>query len=407
MKFPLVLLLAFVLLGALLRAELDPLLSLMTLEEKVGQLIVVQFQGEKVNDEAKTLVQDVRVGGIIYYEWANGLKSPEHVQNLSNGLQQLAQDNPLAIPLFIAIDQEGGRVTRLKSGFTVFPGNAVMGAFNDPGLAAQCAYVMGKEMRAVGINVNFAPVVDVHSNPQNPVMGSRVYSGCPQSVATLAQGAIKGYREAGIVSCLKHFPGHGDASCDSHLDLPVVAKSKKEMMGIELYPYRYLLKEADMVMTGHLSVPSLDRYLCATFSPAILQHLLREELGYQGVIISDSLVMKGVLLQCPDINSVAIQAFNAGCDIVLLGGRQLMSGSTQFELTGEDVIKVHQSLVEAVKTGVISEKRLDASVARILKLKRAKNLFSFYFPFSDAIERDVNTEESQKLANLLKEVDLP
>ncbi len=157
----------------------------MSIEEKAGQLLMVHFHGEDANEDAKTLIQDVKAGGIIYYNWSNGLSSPKQVKQLSASLQKLAQSNRIPLPLFIATDQEGGAVTRLKNGFTVFPGNKALGETGDPNLAEEAAQTMGKEMHAVGINVNFAPVVDVNINPKNPVIGVRSFGDTPNKVNLL------------------------------------------------------------------------------------------------------------------------------------------------------------------------------------------------------------------------------
>jgi beta-N-acetylhexosaminidase len=342
----------------------------MTLEEKIGQLLVVHFQGEEPNEDARILIQETYVGGIIYYQWANGLHSPKQVRDLSDGLQRLAVHNRCPIPLLISIDQEGGRVARLRSGFTAFPSNEAVGQTGDPRFAEGCAYGMGSEMRAVGVNVNFAPVVDVNCNPKNPVIGDRSFGSSSEQVARFGKCALDGYARAGVIATLKHFPGHGDTVLDSHDCLPVIDKSKEELMRVELYPYRQLLQHADMVMTAHLLVPALDTQFCATYSKRILQDLLREELGYRGVIISDSLVMKGALVQASTLENAALLALHAGCDLLLLGGRHLVKDEEHLECSVNDVQRVIRFLVDAVKKGILSEERIDISVQRVLDLKR-------------------------------------
>jgi beta-N-acetylhexosaminidase len=349
--------------------SLYPSLKEMSLEEKVGQLLIAHFPGKEVNEEARILVQEIGVGGIIYYEWANGLDAPQQVQNLSNGLQTLAE-----IPLFISADQEGGRVARLKAGFTVFPGNGALGRIDDPGLTELCAYAMGKEMRAVGINLNFAPVVDVNCNEKNPVIGNRSFGNSPIHVTEHGKSALKGYKRARVLTTLKHFPGHGDVTSDSHESLPVVHKSLDALRKMELYPFEQLAPFADMIMTAHILVPTLDANNCATLSVPILKDLLRSELGFQGVIISDSLIMEGVLSQCQNLEEAALRAFNAGCDMLILGGRQLLGQRKHYELTVQDMKRIHRFFVEAVKNKRISEADLDTSVQRILHLKKKLDL---------------------------------
>lgn len=339
-----------------------PLLTSMTVEEKVGQTLMVHVQGEVVNQDAKSAIQDLHVGGIIYYTWANGLTSPKQVKELSASLQELA-----SIPLFIAVDQEGGVVSRLTKGFTQFPGARALGIVGDADLTEKVSFASGMELRAVGVNCNFAPVVDIASEPASYI-GIRSAGTTAQKVIETAQPQMAGYRRAKVITSLKHFPGHGDVLVDSHVDLPILMKSEAELKTCELLPYMTLAKSADMIMTGHIAVPALDTKACATLSPAILEGLLRKELQYKGVIISDSLVMDGLLKQCASIEEAAIRAFNAGCDILLLGGKRLV-GVGQYEVTTPALKKVTRALVQAVHDGTISEEKLNASVQRILDLK--------------------------------------
>lgn len=341
----------------------------LSLEEKVGQILMVHFQGEVANADAKTLIQEVHVGSIIYYNWANGLRSFAQVQALSAGLQTLAQESSHSIPLLIAADQEGGVVARLTEGFTVFPGNRALAAAGNLDFAEQCAYAMGQEMLSAGVNMNLAPVVDVNRNAQNPVIGIRSFGSDPEMVVSFGKRALDGYRRASIAACLKHFPGHGNVAIDSHEDLPVAYQSRKTLEEVELLPFLRLAPYADAVMTAHILVPALDPEHCATLSEKTLSYL-RRSIGFQGVILSDSLVMQGVLKKCGgSVDEAAIQAFKAGCDLLILGGKQLVGGSADLELTVSDVQRIHGKIVDAVKSRRISEERLNQSVQRILKLK--------------------------------------
>lgn len=337
----------------------------MSLEEKVGQLLMVHFLGEELNDDARKLVQQAHVGGIIYFRTANGLTSPEQVRRLSSGLQELAR-----IPLFIAIDSEGGPVTHLKQGFTLFPSNWAVGLTNDPQFAYKVALASSQELKAVGINMNLAPVVDVNTNPKNPVIGIRSFGSTPEQVALFGKAALAGYRQGGIIATLKHFPGHGDVAVDSHYGLPITYKSQNELQTVELYPFAKLAKEAEVIMSAHLLVPSIDPDMCATFSPRLLQGVLREKLGFTGVIISDSLLMDGALLQAKSVENAAIEAFNAGCDLLIIAG-----GFSKKTLGFADsMCSVHKALVQAVLDGRISHEKLDSSLRRILQLKEKYTL---------------------------------
>ncbi len=349
----------------------------MTLEEKVGQLLMVHFNGEEANEDAKTLIQDTKVGGIIYYNWSNGLHSPEQIQRLSASLQKLARLNQNPIPLLIAADQEGGVVARLNNGFTTFPGNKALGATSHPHLAQEAALAMGQELQAVGINMNLAPVVDVNSNPRNPVIGVRSFGDQAETVWRFGKKALNGYRQAHIIATLKHFPGYGDIAIDPHEDLPVVHKSKEELEQVELLPFARLASSAEAIMTAHILVPALDTETCATLSEKTLNYL-RETIGFRGVIVADSLVMEGVIKKCGTVDEAAIQALKAGCDILILGGKLLVGKQTGFELTVADVQRIHSAIIKAIKTDRVSEARVNQAVERILNLKNryliSKNL---------------------------------
>lgn len=340
---------------------------MLSVEEKVGQLLMAHFQGEVANEEARRLIQEAHVGGIIYYAWANGLDDPKKVRDLSSALQQLAEK----IPLLIAVDQEGGAVMRLSKGFTPFPGAAALGACGDAGLdyAEASAAAIGQQLSSVGINMNFSPVVDSNSNLKNPVIGIRSYGSDPGKVTEFGRRALQGYRRANIAATLKHFPGHGDTTVDSHEGLPIVVKNRADLAACELLPFAALAQNAPAIMTAHILLPALDAQHCATLSRKILEGLLRRELGFQGVIISDSLVMDGLLAQCPDVEEIALRAFEAGCDILLLGGKALIGQRSGFELNAGDILRIHKYLVDAVNSGRISLARLDESVGRVIALK--------------------------------------
>lgn len=343
----------------------------LSLEEKIGQLMIVHFNGHQLNQDAQQLIREAHVGGFIYYQWANGLEEIEQVKALSNQLQAYAKQHSL--PLLVGIDQEGGIVTRLKNQFTVFPGNGVLGLIKDLPLVKDCAYAMGREMAAVGINLNFAPVVDV-KNASTNVIGMRSFGPCPLEVTNYAKQTLAGYHQAGIMTTLKHFPGYGQSSLDAHVSLPVIELSKTELDQIAWLPFRTLASEADVIMTGHLLVPALDTE-CVTFSRHIVENVLRGEIGFQGVVMTDSLVMQGLLDQESDLCKAALRSLQAGYDILLLGGKQLNHNQQGFELTVQDVLTIHRYLVEAVRTGHLREEQIDQSVARVLDLKQKYHLF--------------------------------
>ncbi|MBN1914430.1 MAG: beta-N-acetylhexosaminidase [Parachlamydiales bacterium] len=347
-------------------------ISHMTLEEKVGQLFMVYFDGDYANETAQNLLKEAKVGGIILYNQTNKLENPRQIQALCRGLQQSALSY-IGIPLFIAIDQEGGLIARLKTGFTDFPSNAALGRTKQPQLALKAAQYIGEELLDVGINWNLAPVVDIDNNPQNPVIGIRSFGDNPKLVTQFGRKSMEGYQNAGVIPCLKHFPGHGDVTVDSHEELPVVSKSLSQLWDCELYPYRSLAKKAPAIMTAHILFPQIDPQNCASLSSIFLKELLREKLSFRGVLITDSLTMLGALNahnNSYSLEQVVFKAIAAGNDMVLIGQRN--SRDTINEKAHiEEIVRIVHHVVHAVRTGKIQEDRIDESVRRILLLKNS------------------------------------
>jgi beta-N-acetylhexosaminidase len=341
----------------------------LTIEDKVGQLIIAYFNGEVANELSEKLIVEARISGFIYYDLTNVLKNPQQVRQLSASLQNLAKIHNVP-PLFICIDQEGGRVARLKEGFTQFPSNGEVGKSGKPELAYNQGKIVGKELKEVGINMNFAPVVDVNSNPNNPVIGNRSFGSDPKIVAIFGCEAVQGHMESGVIPVIKHFPGYGEVSTDPHYTLPSVDKSLAELDEIELFPFVELSNIAPAMMTGHMMLPKIDPLFPATLSKKIITGLLRVKIGYDGVLITDSLVMNAIYGDGSNLIEIAIKALEAGHDIVLVGGREFSGARlvTPEEHIAE-VIKLHHGLVEAVKAGILSEERIDASLRRINRLK--------------------------------------
>ena len=355
-------------------------LSDLSLEEKIGQLFIVHFNGKIANEDAKSLIKELHIGGFIYYQWANELSSPQQVFHLSASLQKLAQNTSHGIPLWIGIDQEGGIVNRLKQGFTVFPSQYALGKTDKWEWGKKMAQQMGQELKSVGISLTFGPVVDVYNNLNHPIIGIRSFSSDPKCVSRWGKLFLEGYRQVGILSALKHFPGHGDAQTDSHDDLPIIHKTRAELESTELLPFKTLCPQADLIMSAHLIVPALDPIHCATFSRSIIHDLLRTQWQFKGVIMTDSLVMEGALNQCSSIEEAVLKSLQAGHDLILLGGKQLNSTQNGKEMRLEDIKKIQTFLIQAIKKGMITEKDIDEKVHRILELKRQYGLFDFSLP---------------------------
>lgn len=353
-------------------------LARMTLPEKVGQLFVLYGYGAaadtddpdaQANNAAlfghPTLAAAVAAyspGGVIYFGWTGnvGDGGPGQVAALSAGLQRAALASGAGVPLLIGVDQEGGTVARLGPPFTPIPSAMALAAGGDVRAAAEAAAATAAELRAVGINWNFAPVADVNVNPLNPVIGIRSFGSDPQQVAAFVAAQVRGYQQAGIASTVKHFPGHGDTDVDSHTGLPVIAHSREELENLDLPPFvSALAAGVDAVMVAHIAVPALDPSgVPATYSRKIVTGLLREELGYDGVIVTDALDMAGAQAPLPD-GRVAVAALQAGADMLLMP---------------PDPVAAIDSVLAAVAAGEIREERIDESVRRILLLKWRRGL---------------------------------
>ncbi|MCQ4769202.1 beta-N-acetylhexosaminidase [Intestinimonas massiliensis] len=340
--------------------EPDPLaeqLAAMTVEEKVGQLLIGGFEGTEIGDQATRLVQEYQVGGLILY--GRNIAGAGQLVTLTNGLKALNGDG---IPLFLSIDQEGGGVDRMPPEVRRTPGAYCVGQTGSVPAAQSYGDVLAAECAAFGLNLDFAPVLDVWSNPGNTVIGQRAFSADARTVAGLGPAAARRMMDQGIIPAVKHFPGHGDTVVDSHVGLPVVDKSLEELEKTELIPFRAAIQSAGTdgqvpaVMVAHILLTQLDPERPASLSPAVVTGLLREELGFAGAVLTDDLTM-GAVTQSYGLGEAAVLAVEAGCDILLV-------------CHGPDSVPaVRTALLEAAASGRITAERLDESVYRILRLK--------------------------------------
>ncbi|WP_175408164.1 glycoside hydrolase family 3 protein [Streptomyces sp. TRM64462] len=371
--------------------QLARVLARMSLEEKVGQLFVMRVYGHSATDPdqadidanlreigvrtAAELVATYHVGGIIYFSWAHNTRDPHQIADLSNGIQRagLAQATP--VPLLISTDQEHGIVARVGEPATLVPGAMALGAAGSRGLARHAAHIAGTELAALGIRQNYAPVADVNVNPANPVIGVRSFGADPRAVARLVAAQVKGYQGAGVAATAKHFPGHGDTTADSHTNLPYIHHTREQWRTLDAPPFRAAVAAGiDSIMTAHIVVPSLDPAEDpATLSRPILTGILREQLGYDGVVVTDSLDMQGVRTKYGD-DRVPVLALKAGCDQLL---------------NPPDLDLAWHAVLKAVRDGEISEARLDASVLRILRLKAKLGLFRRPYVTHTGVDRVV------------------
>jgi beta-N-acetylhexosaminidase len=318
---------------------------------RAGGRVMAGFAGQTADDQAKRLIRDFRVQSLILFK--RNVDTPAQVADLVRELQSLARDAGYARPLLIAIDQEGGRVQRLREPWTVWPPIRRLGDLASEELTRRMAEAIAKELKACGISLDFAPVLDVDTNPQNPIIGDRSFARDPEEVGRLGVAFIEALQAQGIAACAKHFPGHGDTDKDSHLDLPVVEHSLARLHEIELVPFRKAIAaNVATIMTAHVVVRELDEKVPATLSPAVVTTLLREQLGYKGVVVADDLEMKAVSAQWPYEVS-AILAARAGCDILPVCEHE------------EAQVAVIEALVRADESGELRKRDIDDSLLRI------------------------------------------
>ncbi|MFJ4715960.1 glycoside hydrolase family 3 protein [Streptomyces sp. NPDC088785] len=352
----------------------------MTLEEKVGQLFVIEVAGRDAFgvsgaaaalnrrrygvDTPAEVVRKYAPGGVIYFSSRgdDNLGTPGQIARLSAGLQRASRDAS-GLPLIISVDQEGGAVSRLPTPpATEQPGNMALGATWSTADARRAYEITGAELDACGITADHAPVADVNVDPANPVIGVRSFGASAEAVSVFVRAAIEGLHRGGVAATAKHFPGHGDTDTDSHVGLPRITHSRAQLDAIDLPPFRAAVAAGvDLIMTAHISVPSLDPSgVPATMSHAVVTGLLREELGFGGLIVTDALDMRGASGQFPP-DRAAVTALAAGVDLLVLS---------------PDLPRAHAAVLDAVRAGRISAARLDASLIRVLSHKISRGLFS-------------------------------
>ena len=295
-----------------------------TLNDKIGQRLLLAFHGkDQLSPEFQEVIHELRPGGVTLFRSLN-VDDPKQVKRLTDLIQQTAKQAGLPFML-IGVDQEGGQLTTIGEGATSLPGNMALGATNSAELAERAGKVLGTELAAMGININYSPSCDVNVNPQNPVVGIRSFGERPETVAHLASAMIKGIQSAGVAATAKHFPGHGDTDTNSHVGLPRVSHSLERLQSVELPPFKSAIKaDVKLVMTAHIALPVIDGPQAppATLSRKILTNMLRDELGFQGVTITDAMDMKAIP-QGEALGENAVQAVSAGADLLLLTSEPL------------------------------------------------------------------------------------
>lgn len=329
--------------------KVDKIVASMSKTEKIGQMVMIGIQGIKVDDDSLYMLNQYHMGGVILFD--RNMDSPEQVKQLTSDLQ--AQSNE-KVPLFIGIDEEGGDVVRMAEKLTPPPSQKEIGATGDIEQAKTWAIKTAKSLKDMGINVNFAPVADVGSNDK------RSYSTDANTVIDFVRAATKGYQQENIIYSLKHFPGIGKGKVDSHVDSSNIDASKDTLMAEDILPFKTIIDENEpndyFILVSHLEYPALDEEYPASLSSKIMTDLLRNELGYKGIIITDDMEM-GAVANHNDFRSIGVKAVKAGADIVLV--------CHEYEHQQE----VYLGLLDAVNSGEISQERIDESVKRIIKVK--------------------------------------
>ena len=330
----------------------------LTLEQKIGQLFLVSFEGTEITPDIKKHIQQHYLGNFIYF--ARNLTDYKSIRQLSDSIQAIAREH-CGIPAFISTDQEGGMVARAYSGATHFPSNMAITAAGMAGQLEFLGEMVGKELGTLGINVNHAPVVDINNNPDNPVIGIRSYSDDPKVVSDMAVSYIRGLQKNKVMANVKHFPGHGDTNIDSHLAMPTIDHDLDRLEQTELAPFKAAIAGGvDSVMTAHIIFKAIDG-LPATLSRKVLTGLLREKMGFKGLIMTDSMSMDAISDNYTSEKG-CVMAINAGADLLCM------------RLSPEMQSRCWRRVLEAVKSGEISIETIDAAVGRILSYKQKYGL---------------------------------
>ncbi|WP_460411711.1 beta-N-acetylhexosaminidase [Paraclostridium bifermentans] len=323
----------------------------MTLDEKIGQMVLSGFNGTDFNGELDTLINDLKVGGVILF--SRNIEDSKQLKKLNLDIEEANKN----IPVFISIDEEGGRVNRLAKNIKRFESAKSIGDKGDIKYAYENGKEIGKTLKEYKINMNFAPVLDIYSNSKNTVIGDRAFGNNEKIVETMGIATMQGLKDEDVIPVIKHFPGHGDTEVDSHIGLPVVEKSIDQLYDFEFVPFKKAIESgADAVMVSHILMKQIDDKNPATLSYNLITEILRNDMKFSNVIITDDMCMKAITNRL-SVEEASIKSIKAGSDIILIGS---------------DIGKT-KSVIEKIKleveTNEISEKRIDESVYRILKLK--------------------------------------
>lgn len=355
--------------------EISLKISKMTLDEKIGQMLMVGIEGTEVDEDFKSFAEKYKPGTIILF--GKNITSSEQLVTLINSIKATADD----IPYIIGMDEEGGLVTRLPDDVLSMPAALTIAASEDIEYCYNAGYQIGTQITSFGIHTGFCPVLDIWSNPNNTVIGNRAYGKTSDDVCKYGIADMLGLKDSGAIPVAKHFPGHGDTETDSHYGLPIVSKTKNELLKNELLPFENAIEnDVPMIMVAHILCTELDKEYPASMSKKIITDLLRNEMKFDGVVITDDLTM-GAITERYSISEASLLSINAGCDIISI-------------CFGYDNVKeTIEAIKESLERGEISEERIDESVRRILELKKNYNVTSDTTNVPDISEMNLKTSE--------------
>lgn len=364
----------------------------MSMREILGQHMLVGVSGPTLTMNEKKFLVENNIGGVVLF--ARNCIDPQQIRDLCAEIQSLRHLTRDKAPFFIGIDMEGGRVHRLKPPFTQWPALKKIGDLDAPTVAFHFTQRMGAELLSVGINLDFAPCIDVYTNPENTVIGDRAISDNPHQVEKMASALVRGYIKSGVLACAKHFPGHGNTVIDSHEELPVEDATLERLNEVELVPFRKALRSrVDMVMTAHILFKEVDPEWPVTLSEIFLKKMLRDELKYKGLIISDDLDMKAMAKHY-DRDQIPVRALQAGCDLILYCNEP------------ESPPRAMENLLTAVAQGQLSKADLEQTHRKILDVKKVKLLTPDPRPIEEALEL-IGCEEHRSLADSIRQGRMP
>jgi len=360
----------------------------LSLRQKIGQNFFIGLSGKELTDEERSFIIANNIGGVVLF--ARNCETPEQIHQLICQVQEAGQKSEEKVPLWVGIDMEGGRVHRLKSPFTIWPAMRQLGKLDSPSMAFRFAEALGRELKAVGINLNFSPSVDVLTNPMNQVIGDRALSSDPEQVSKLGSGIVRGFIKADILPVAKHFPGHGQTSVDSHVDLPVESTTLSELKERELIPFKKVFRaRLDIVMTAHVLFQAIDPDWPASLSEVFLHQILRKDIGYRGLVITDDLDM-GALRNRWSQEEIAVQAVHAGAHFLLYCNDP---SSPEKAIT---------AIEKALESNIISKNIIENNHKLAIELK-SKKLKSYSVSSYNELKHFIGCGEHQELALAIKE----